>query len=237
MAHRLLFIGLWTLADRLGRLKDRPKRIKAELFPWDDCDVDPMLEDLHAIGLIQRYEVDGAKLVCISSFLKHQRPHPREAESTLPEPRGAPRLALGSPRTALGKPRFPEKTSLPGEGKEILDNGVGKEISVSGAPRQRTPPVHPQQPEKSGSGFFAWVQAARIEHGFASEALPNPSMLSTWYSEAMMELNGDDGRLRATYERFADDPYWKAATPPWPFRAFVTRGKWRDYVPPLAAIG
>ena len=25
---RLLFIGLWTLADREGRLEDRPKRIK-----------------------------------------------------------------------------------------------------------------------------------------------------------------------------------------------------------------
>ena len=30
---RLLFIGLWCLADREGRLEDRPKRIKMELFP------------------------------------------------------------------------------------------------------------------------------------------------------------------------------------------------------------
>ena len=31
---RLLFIGLWCLADREGRLQDRPKRIKKELL-WD----------------------------------------------------------------------------------------------------------------------------------------------------------------------------------------------------------
>ena len=30
---RLVLIGLWCVADREGKLEDRPKRIKAELFP------------------------------------------------------------------------------------------------------------------------------------------------------------------------------------------------------------
>ncbi len=30
----LLFEGLWLLADRDGRLEDRPLRIKAEIFPY-----------------------------------------------------------------------------------------------------------------------------------------------------------------------------------------------------------
>ena len=30
---RLLFVGLWTLADCEGRLEDRPKRIRAQLHP------------------------------------------------------------------------------------------------------------------------------------------------------------------------------------------------------------
>ena len=33
--HRLCFIGLWTLADREGRLEDRPERIRVQLFPYD----------------------------------------------------------------------------------------------------------------------------------------------------------------------------------------------------------
>ncbi len=37
---RLLFIGLWTQADREGRLLDRPKRLKAEIFPYDNFDVE-----------------------------------------------------------------------------------------------------------------------------------------------------------------------------------------------------
>ncbi|MCX8018393.1 MAG: hypothetical protein N2690_10910, partial [Rhodocyclaceae bacterium] len=37
---RLIFPGLWMMADRDGRLEDRPKRIKAELLPFDAVDVD-----------------------------------------------------------------------------------------------------------------------------------------------------------------------------------------------------
>ena len=40
---RLLFAGLWCLADREGRLEDRPKRIKAEIFAFDSVDVDKLL--------------------------------------------------------------------------------------------------------------------------------------------------------------------------------------------------
>ena len=42
---RLLFIGLWTLADRAGRLEDRPKRIKMAVFPADSVDVERSLAD------------------------------------------------------------------------------------------------------------------------------------------------------------------------------------------------
>lgn len=45
---RLLFAGLWCLADREGRLEDRPKRIRAELLPYDSCDADELLNQLQA---------------------------------------------------------------------------------------------------------------------------------------------------------------------------------------------
>lgn len=32
---RLLFMGLWCIADREGRFEERPKKIKMELFPCD----------------------------------------------------------------------------------------------------------------------------------------------------------------------------------------------------------
>ena len=86
-AHeRLLFIGLWCLADREGRLEDRPKRIRAAVFPYEDVDVDSMLDRLHQAGLAIRYEVDQDKYIAIPNFLKHQSPHSREMPSVIPQP-------------------------------------------------------------------------------------------------------------------------------------------------------
>jgi hypothetical protein len=81
---RLLFIGLWTLADREGRLQDRPIRIKAQLFPYDDWSVQSLLENLEQAELIWRYEADGKKCIQIINFVKHQNPHPKETGSDLP---------------------------------------------------------------------------------------------------------------------------------------------------------
>lgn len=83
---RLLFIGLWCLADREGYLEDRPKRIKGELFPYEQVDVDKLLQDLHDLEFILRYEVDGKKYICIPKFLEHQNPHKKEATSEIPKP-------------------------------------------------------------------------------------------------------------------------------------------------------
>lgn len=86
--YRLLFIGLWTLADREGRLEDRPKRIKMGVFPADNVDVDAGLNELQQYGFIQRYEVNGEKLVQILNFTKHQNPHHTEKGSELPDING-----------------------------------------------------------------------------------------------------------------------------------------------------
>jgi hypothetical protein len=82
--YRILFQGLWCEADREGRLEDRPKRIKAEVFPYDEVDVEAGLSKLHASGFIERYEVNGTKYIQVVAFLKHQNPHCKEAASTIP---------------------------------------------------------------------------------------------------------------------------------------------------------
>lgn len=81
---RLLFAGLWCLADCDGRLEDRPKRIKAELFPFEDCDIEGLLGQLVAKGFIDRYQVDERKVIQVLTFKKHQRPHHKEASLGLP---------------------------------------------------------------------------------------------------------------------------------------------------------
>jgi len=96
---RWLFAGLWTQADRAGRLEDEPKRLKARLLPYDDVDVDQELAALALAGLITRYEANGKPYIQIRSFEKHQRPHPKEPVSVIPpavKKHGKPRKETAS---------------------------------------------------------------------------------------------------------------------------------------------
>lgn len=81
---RLLYAGLWCLADREGRLKDRPLRIKAELFPYDKVNVEQLIDQLAALGFVVRYEVENEALMWLPKFKEHQHPHPKEPPSILP---------------------------------------------------------------------------------------------------------------------------------------------------------
>ncbi|KKK63868.1 hypothetical protein LCGC14_2989940, partial [marine sediment metagenome] len=77
-------IGLWCIADKEGRLHDRPKRIKAQVLPFDGTDANKLLERLQDGGFINRYEVDGEQYIQVVNFDKHQRPHHKEEASKIP---------------------------------------------------------------------------------------------------------------------------------------------------------
>ena len=83
---RLLFAGMWCHADRLGRMDDRPKKLKVEILPYDDCDAHRLIQCLHDAKMVQRYVIDGKGYIQIINFLKHQNPHIKEQESTIPAP-------------------------------------------------------------------------------------------------------------------------------------------------------
>lgn len=97
-AVRLLFIGLWTVADRAGRMEDKPKRIKMVLFPADDLDVDGALSSLEKSGFIQRYEAEGTRFIQILAFAKHQNPHKDEKASLIPAPCEHGAIAVPPPK-------------------------------------------------------------------------------------------------------------------------------------------
>lgn len=88
---RLLFCGLWVLADREGRLEDRPGRIWAELFPYEPQllhEMEGHMAALAGAGFIHRYAVGTKKFVQISNWNRHQIPQRSEAPSEIPEPSG-----------------------------------------------------------------------------------------------------------------------------------------------------
>lgn len=82
---RILFVGLWTIADREGRLDDKPRKIKAMVLPYDEVDCDKLLAQLHGKNFITRYSVDGNDFIQVNNWKKHQNPHVKEAASEIPE--------------------------------------------------------------------------------------------------------------------------------------------------------
>lgn len=113
---RFIFPGLWMLADREGRLEDRPKRIKGELLPFDPKDVDPLLNELEAHFFIIRYENDDGRFIQILKFNQHQSPHYSEKPSRIKPPKlqesaiddGAPVPGITPPLRGGRNPLIPD---------------------------------------------------------------------------------------------------------------------------------
>jgi len=114
--YTLAFQGLWLLADRDGRLEDRPLRIKAETFPYrDGLDLDFILNWLQAEGFILRYEVSGKRYIQVLNFAKHQNPHKNEAPSEIPPPEqseGVPKNSVHVPSESEALGLIPDSLNL-----------------------------------------------------------------------------------------------------------------------------
>lgn len=122
----ILFSGLWCLADREGRLEDRPKRIKAEIFPYrDGIDCDDMLDWLHQNGFINRYQVGDDLYIQVCNFHIHQNPHHMESESLIPPPAGQVNKFNAKPLYKKQKERI-----LSRDGYKCVSCGSDKKLHI-----------------------------------------------------------------------------------------------------------
>ena len=135
---RVAWAGLWCHADREGRMKWQPRRLKTGILPYDDVDFGAVMDALVAAKFLMRYEAGGEIYAAIPNWLKHQRPHHKEADSTFPPPPKG--YSLHDPGFAQGEDGggqvlAPGKASTDplGSGVWGLGSGDGKE----------TPPTPP----------------------------------------------------------------------------------------------
>ncbi len=153
---RLLFAGLWTIADREGRLEDRPKRIKAEVMPYDEFDCDAALTQLAKLGFIKRYSSGGINCIEITNFLKHQNPHKQERESELPGPESET-TSNESCATSEVVQKLPEQHQPSSEVVQKLPEAVEKKSEVVGLnpsslnPDSLSPSPEPNHPSPGES--------------------------------------------------------------------------------------
>lgn len=143
-AARLLFIGLWSLCDREGRLEDRPARIKAQVFPYGCEDCEALLRELaeHPGRFILRYEADGRRYIEVRTFKRHQRPHPKETASKIPAPPPVDAVKLhGEPRKETASRETPSCQVDPSGGSMgtwahgSMGDGIAAAAPLAAVPR------------------------------------------------------------------------------------------------------
>ena len=137
----LLFAGLWLLADRAGRLEDRPLRIKGELFPYrDGLDVNSMLDWLAQEDFIVRYSIGGKLFIQVENFAKHQNPHVKEPKSTIPAPDGnglAPVEHSASTVQAWGDHHTGPADSLSLDSLNLIPDSLQEHVAAGEPPAAR----------------------------------------------------------------------------------------------------
>lgn len=134
----LAFVGIWTQADKRGRLPDDPRRLKVRIRPYSSADFDSTLAELVDAGFLIRYQSsDGVKLLQVRSFEKHQKTHKLEPDSQYPEPSRADRETTGK------KPSDPPVSCLLSLGSDLLSREVGGEPSKPASPPPQPALVFP----------------------------------------------------------------------------------------------
>jgi hypothetical protein len=149
---RLLFAGLWTHCDREGRCEDRPKKIKAEILPYDECDADQLLEGLRKSGFIDRYVVGELRVIQVLTWDKHQNPHMKEAASTLPARNEHGASTVQAPDKAQPEP---ERAGL--IPSSLIPDSLSLD-SLKGKPRAKRAAPPPERPaEVSEQVWEDWL--------------------------------------------------------------------------------
>jgi hypothetical protein len=196
---RLLFAGLWTIADREGRLLDRPRKIKAEVLPYDEYDVGSGLAQLEEHGFIRRYAVAGVCCIQIVNWSKHQSPHPREAPSELPAPPHQHGRAEPRPGNGLATAR-----QRPGRPNPLIDRSSGSgSFNRSLEPRAARPRDRPTDIEPSDTERAQLVDKAVAFAQDIGDAAPEvmATELSRLFDEAGMPLEAFEELLAPVAQR------------------------------------
>lgn len=177
---RLLFAGLWTIADSNGVLEDRPRKIKAQILPYDNTDPEHLLTQLIEGGFIRRFNVDGLRLIHVVNFDRHQNPHKNEDA----------KYPLPSPEPVGG---FDENVEIASENAVSEDSDTGTRVvpessdtdradSLLMIPETRTPPSGSQHKELNRF-IDAWnVAASRCDVPKCRAGPPSNQLLRNWKS-------------------------------------------------------
>lgn len=81
---RFAWALLPTVCDREGRFRWRPRDMKLDILPYDDCDFSHVLDAWLTRGQVVKYRVGHEWYGCVPTFKRHQHINNKEPGSELP---------------------------------------------------------------------------------------------------------------------------------------------------------
>lgn len=211
---RIALLGLWTAADREGRLRSSPRVLKHSCLPFDDLDFGDVLSALTAIGYLATYTVDGVAYGYIVDW--DQPIHHREPPSTIPppnlvkvssapaeaarEPRPAPPPQQRPPVAALPMPRPPQPQEAsreddPPTPDSVTENALDDLIRIAfmGADRE-PPPDMARIPAWLDAGYPPEVCLGEVKKAIAAgEDIPKLAALDVRIRTEIVRLRMEQG--------------------------------------------
>ena len=231
---RLLFIALWTQADREGRLRWLPLKIHGETFPHEPgLNISELAGELVEAGTFVLYEGGGRVYGLVTGFTKWQNPHRNESPSKIPPPPdehdfGATFSTLGQPKDNQGatkgqpleRPILVTSYQLPVTSSELpVTSSTSSKDEVSPGRALRSPPEPTSKRDRidlpSGDPLIDYL----VEEW--GDLLGNHSTLVKWAGTSSSAYPGIDLLAQAKQARA-----WELGNPSRKkksVRAFLTR--------------
>lgn len=189
---RLLFIGMWNFCDDAGNHPAAYRTLKAEVFPADDftaLQVEALVSELIAAGLIEEYEADGKKYWHVTGW--H---HQRIEKPNFKHPTHENRRPVEERSTTSRRP-VEERSTPEGKCKGI---GEGRDVDPSCAPVESAE-KRPQIP-----GPAAPMPAEVDSPAIDGEILPAPKPQPPAKQQRAESTSAEQDACRATWAAYAD---------------------------------
>lgn len=219
---RMLYMGMWNLADEHGRLRGDPRFIKGQVFAYDDDltpdVVDKLLDELDALGKVVRYRVSGARYAFLPKLAEHQRLEADKVPSRLPAPEDAdhepppdqpepPRANKSAPDSDESARGAEDHALLYGSG--VRGHGSGNNNVSDAATTPEAVEPEPEAPPRLDVEQICRHLADRIEANGAKR----PLITAKWRTAARRMIDAD-GRtveqILGAIDWCQNDDFWRA---------------------------
>jgi hypothetical protein len=194
VSARLLLIASLNFADDYGGLDRSSKQLKAQAFPYDNIDCEPLVLELLRNGLFVEYEVDGRKYLHIKGFRKHQKVE-NPAKPRIPLYESTPTPTQTITEASPNPPRVVAVSSLEGKGRE------GKTKSAPAVPAWFSE-FRLAYPPRAGSQRWRDAERAansRLAEGHVARELIDGAIRYATYCRALGKLKTEFVLQAATF--------------------------------------